>query len=333
MRTNTAVRIPDFGHTEDVAITVLVDNRADLIAGSTDTIRAFTDKPLLAEHGFAALVDLKQAGVRILWDAGFTGIALSENLARMEIEAGSIDLIALSHGHSDHTGAVSAILRAMALRTEPRDWPPDVPDEELIQYAAGRQVPIVAHSAAFREGWKKRKGGGWQGPFHPPPRAEWEALGAELLLSDGPHRLGPGCWTTGEVPRDSFERSGIPKRLYYREGGVFAPDYAVDDQSMVINLQGKGLIVLSGCAHSGIVNTVEHAREISGVERVWAVIGGYHLAQAGEEEVEQTIAEFRRFDPVLVAPAHCTGFVATRRFSLEFPEAFDLCAVGRTYLL
>jgi 7,8-dihydropterin-6-yl-methyl-4-(beta-D-ribofuranosyl)aminobenzene 5'-phosphate synthase len=324
--------IPDFGHTEDAVITILVDNRADLIAASTDTVKAFIDQPLLAEHGFAALVDLRQAGVRILWDAGMTARSLPENLTRLNIDAASINVIALSHGHSDHTGAMSSALRLMALRAEPRDWPAGTSAEELAQYAEGRRIQMVAHPAAFRERWGKKKDGGWHGPIHSPPRAEWEALGAEMVLEAGPHRLGPGCWTTGAVPRHSFESSGIPKRMYYREGNEFATDYAEDDQSIVINVRGKGLVVLSGCAHSGIVNTVNYAQEISGVERIWAVVGGFHLARAKDDEVERTIRAFGRFDPALVVPTHCTGFLPTRRFSLEFPEAFDLCAVGRSYL-
>ena len=110
-----------FGETSDVAVTILIDNRADLIVESTETVKVFTDKPLLAEHGFAALVDLRDVGVRILWDAGITSIALPENMARMEIEPGSIDVIALSHGHHDHTAALTAVIRAMALRPKPSD--------------------------------------------------------------------------------------------------------------------------------------------------------------------------------------------------------------------
>ena len=144
--------------------------------------------------------------------------------------------------------------------------------------------------------------------------------------------MGPGCWTTGAVPRRSFERSGVPERLRYRVGGAFLPDRVEDDQAIVVNVAGKGLVVLSGCAHSGIVNTINYAREISGVERVWAVLGGFHLARAGEGELARTIVEIGRLEPQLVSPAHCTGFGPICRFASEMPEAFIPGAVGTTYL-
>ena len=152
--------IAGFGETEDVAITVLIDNRADLIVESTDTVKGFTDKPLLAEHGFAALVDLRGAGLSILWDAGASSIALPENLSRMEINPRSIDAIALSHGHSDHTAALTTIIQAMDLRPEPRDWEACTGTEVLLRHAGGRRVPVVAHPAALRERWSRKENGG-----------------------------------------------------------------------------------------------------------------------------------------------------------------------------
>ena len=107
-----------FGQARYVSITVLVDNRADLMVESTETIKYFTDEPLLAEQGFAALVDLKAEGIRILWNAGITDIALMENMKRMEIDPGSIDKVAISHGHRDHTASPFEVLAAM-------DLPPD----------------------------------------------------------------------------------------------------------------------------------------------------------------------------------------------------------------
>ncbi len=321
-----------FGETSDVAITILVDNRADLIVESTETVKVFTDKPLLAEHGFAALVELQHVGVRILWDAGITSIALPENMALMEIEPQSIDVIALSHGHHDHTAALTAVIQGMALRPKARDWEPGSGEDEMVRHARGRGVAVVAHPAALRERWRRKKNGGWYGPIQPPPRLEWEAAGAELVLSEGPYKLGPGCWTTGTVPRLSFERSGIPKRLFYRDGETFVPDHTEEDQAIVINVREKGLVILSGCAHSGIVNTINHARRISGVNRVWAVLGGFHLARANQDELDRTIGEVKKLDPQLVSPTHCTGFYPICRFAAEMPDAFVPCAVGLKFL-
>ena len=107
--------IENFGETDRATVTVLVDNRADLLAESTDTVKYFTKGGLLAEHGLSMLIDLPAAGRRILWDAGLSQIALLENMQRMEIDPTTIDLIALSHGHSDHTAGMTEVLQRMNL--------------------------------------------------------------------------------------------------------------------------------------------------------------------------------------------------------------------------
>ena len=204
-----------------------------------------------------------------------------------------------------------------------------------VWISLGQRVPLVAHPAAFRERWGIRADGTRQGPGHPAPRAEWEALGAEVILSEGPYPLGPGCWTTGFVPRQSFEGSGAPSsrgyRRAYREGAAFLDDHLEDDQAIVAHVAGKGLVVLSGCAHRGIVNTVQRAREISGVERVWAILGGFHLAPASDETIARTIDAVIEIGPQMVVPSHCTGFRAIAEFARRMPEAFVLGTVGTWY--
>jgi 7,8-dihydropterin-6-yl-methyl-4-(beta-D-ribofuranosyl)aminobenzene 5'-phosphate synthase len=321
-----------FGETQNVAVMVLVDNRADLIVKSTDTVKYYTEEPLLAEHGFAALIDLKDDGVKILWDAGITQIALPENMRRMEIDPATIDKIALSHGHRDHTAAMTDVLKAITVRPKPKEWEKYPTPDEIRSWVPGRRVQLIVHPAAFRERWGKNKDGTVSGPFLPPPRDEWEAAGADIILSEGPYELGPGCWTTGLVPRRSFETSGRPSTLSYRQGDAFLHDDIDEDQAIVINVKDKGLVVVSGCAHSGIVNTVDYAREISGVNRVWAILGGFHLARADDEEIQRTIAEIKMLRPTLIAPSHCTGFGAISQFAAQMPDQFALGVVGTTYL-
>jgi 7,8-dihydropterin-6-yl-methyl-4-(beta-D-ribofuranosyl)aminobenzene 5'-phosphate synthase len=325
-------RLEGFGETRDVAVTVLVDNRADLIVKSTETVRRFRGKPLLAEHGFAALIDLKDAGIRILWDAGITTIALMENVERMEVDLSTIDKIALSHGHSDHRAAMTQVIKAAGRPAPQREWEPEVPIDEILDQIKKRRVPLVAHPAAFRERWHIDKDGKKHGPGTPAPRAEWEAAGADVILSEGPYQLGPGCWTTGTVPRHSFEKGGISGGRFYRDGETFERDRVEDDQAIVVHVADKGLVVVAGCAHSGIVNTVNHAREISGVDSVWAVLGGFHLAPASEEEIERTIDEIEKLAPTMIVPTHCSGFRAISRFAERMPDAFVQGVVGTTYL-
>ncbi len=325
-------RIENFGQTQDVSVAVLVDNRADLMLESTDTIKYFTDAPLLAEHGFAALVRLKQAHTTILWDAGITDIALMENMRRMEIDPSDIDKIAISHGHRDHTAAVFDVLAAMGLSPEYKEWPADATFEEMAAYALGHRLPLIAHPAAFHERWWFDDDGKKHGPAVGPPRAEWEAARAEVITSRGPYPLGPGCWTTGYVPRRSFEKAGLPTKMYRRQGLEFVHDHLDEDQAIVMNVQGKGLVVLSGCAHSGIVNTINRAQEISGVDRVWAIIGGFHLGRAKHDEIQRTIDAIKAFEPAVIVPSHCTGFTAIHQFAAQIPEAFAPGVVGATYL-
>ena len=110
------------------------------------------------------------------------------------------------------------------------------------------------------------------------------------------------------------------------------PDDIEDDQAIVIDIAGKGLIVLSGCAHSGIVNTIKYARQISGVEQLLAILGGFHLARTPDDEINRTIAELSNFNPALVSPSHCTGFKATAALARQMPGSFVFASVGTTYL-
>jgi len=333
-------RIGDFGETGNVAVTVLVDNRADLMVKSTETVIRFNEEPLLAEHGFAALVELMDAGKTILWDAGVTDIALPENMRRMKIDPAVIDIIALSHGHGDHTAAMTDVIKAMGRpacrgagrQPSARKWDKDATMEEIRTWVRGHPVPLIAHPAVFRERWKIQKDGSKYGPVLPPPRQAWEAAGAEIVLCEGPHELGPGCWTTGAVPRLSFEKAGRSSTRAYREGETFFRDDIEDDQAIVINVKDKGLVIVAGCAHSGIVNTVNYGREISGVDRVWAILGGLHLAPADDEEIQRTIDEIKKMGPVMVVPTHCTGFKAISQFARQMPDEFVLGAVGTKYL-
>lgn len=313
-------------------VTVLVDNKADLIVRSTERVKYFTEESLLAEHGYSVLIRLEDSEELILWDAGVSRVALLENVRRMKLDAPAIKTIALSHGHSDHYTAMTDMLAAMELLPEGKEWEPGAAQEsEIEDWLEAARVPLVVHPAAFRERWWQQDDGKLQGPFRPPPEQEWRALGADIVLSEGPYRLGPGCWTTGYIPRESFERSGRPKEMRYREGAQFLADDVEDDQAIVLNVRGKGLVVLSGCAHSGIVNTIEHARRISGEDRVYAVMGGFHLARAPEEEIEQTVAYLQELEPQMVVPSHCTGLRAIGRIAAAMPEQFVEGVVGAEY--
>lgn len=323
--------IENFGETTGVEITVLVDNRADLMVKSTDTVKRYTEEPLLAEHGFAALVRLQETGTNILWDAGITRIALLENAKTLDIDLTTVSQIALSHGHGDHFGAMTDVIATITARPTWREWARDVTEQEIRDWLESHRVSLVAHPAAFRERWGIAQDGKKYGPGIV-PRAKWVAAGANVVISEGPYELGPGCWTTGAIPRRSFEKAGTSRSRAYREGGEFIRDHLDDDQAIVVHVRGKGLVILTGCAHSGIVNTVDYAREISGVDRIWAILGGFHLANAKDDEIQRTVDEIRNLEPAMVSPSHCTGFQAISQFARQMPDEFVLGVVGTTFL-
>jgi 7,8-dihydropterin-6-yl-methyl-4-(beta-D-ribofuranosyl)aminobenzene 5'-phosphate synthase len=321
-----------FGNLDSVSITILVDNYANLIVESSDSIKYFKDKPLLAEHGFSALIHIPDSGINILWDAGISNIALMENISRLGINPKTIQKIALSHGHGDHYSAITDFLRSMELESEPKEWDEPFTSRDILNWKSEKYVPLIVHPAAFRERWWTKDDGTKVGPLPIPPRIEWESLGAKIVLSSEPYSLVSGCWTTGYVPRRSFEKSGRPTNLLYRDGDDFFHDDLDEDQAIVINIKQKGLVVLSGCAHAGIINTIKRAREISGIDQVYAVLGGFHLARSNEKEIQQTISVFKELNPKILIPCHCTGFQAMCAIAQHLPDQFHHGVVGATYM-
>ncbi len=206
-------------------------------------------------------------------------------MRRLKLDKTSLTKIALSHGHFDHYAAMTDLLIGLDLLPKDKKWDKPVNEDDIEEWLTGSRIPIIAHPAAFRERWKVNDDGTMVGPFLPPPHGEWQAAGAEIVLSEGPYQLAQGCWTTGYIPRNIFEESGRSDQLRYRKDSDFIPDDLEEDQAVVINIKGKGLVVLSGYAHSGIVNTIQYAREFSGVDTVYAVIGGFHLARSSGERL------------------------------------------------
>ena len=323
--------LAECGAVPSAEVTILVDSIAGMLARSPDGVKRFTAGPLIAEPGFSVLIDLPSENRRILWDAGASASAVLENLRRMEIDPRSIDVLALSHGHWDHVAGLSEILRAVRRSLEMKMFPTGTADEELVDYAEPKMIPVIVHPAAFRERWNFLKDGRRYGPMNPTKRAEWEALGAQITESEEPHRIAEGCWTTGYVPRESFETEGRSKQMRFRDGDRFHPDDTDEDQAIVLRIEGKGLVIVAGCAHAGIVNTVAHARKITGVDRVHAILGGFHLGRSSEEEVARTVDAIAEMEPAVIVPTHCTGFDAMRRFAERMPDAFVLGTVGTKY--
>ena len=279
---------------KDVRIDVLVDDHAN------------PEKPVLwPEHGLSLLITIGsgEEELRILFDAGASGESLLHNSRLIGADLNAIDVVVLSHGHYDHTGGLAAALEAS--RTP---------------------IPVIAHPDALCKKFALKPRLRYTGiPYR---EAELERLGGRLLYSRKPIELADGILVTGEIPRENaFE--GTPEHYVILRDGELGRDYMLDDQALVIR-GGRGLTIITGCAHAGIINTIDYARKITGIKEVHAVIGGFHLVDADEERLRNTLNRLKEADPKLIAPCHCTGETATKLIRDCFGARFMELRVGST---
>jgi 7,8-dihydropterin-6-yl-methyl-4-(beta-D-ribofuranosyl)aminobenzene 5'-phosphate synthase len=302
---------------DKVEILTLQDNYIDLTATDNNKVvkRALPlrdgqfRKSVLSEHGFSALVRTTSGNAMhtILFDTGFSEIGAAYNANALGADLSSVEAIALSHGHVDHTGGFESMAAAI-----PR-----------------KGIPVVAHPAVFRAPRYLKAKKDLNIILSSLTREQIEAAGMKLVETRTPLVLpGGDVLFLGEIPRRTDFEKGLPS-AHYREGGVEKWDPIEDDTSLVMNLRDKGLIILSGCAHSGIVNTVRYAKEITGVEAVHAVMGGFHLGgPLFEPIIGKTTEELKTFDPAYVIPTHCTGRKAMAHMEKEMPDRFLLNMSG-----
>jgi 7,8-dihydropterin-6-yl-methyl-4-(beta-D-ribofuranosyl)aminobenzene 5'-phosphate synthase len=269
---------------------------------------------LRAEHGFSALIEVYRAGRqrRVLFDAGITPDGLIGNLDRMGISPESFEAVVLSHGHFDHVMGLDGLARRLG-RTN---------------------MPVLLHP----DFWTRRRivtpgGGAWELPM--PSRSGIEDAGFAIIEDRQPSFLLDGVLlVTGEVDRTTDFETGMPIHQAWRNGD-WEPDPLIhDDQAVVLHVRDKGLVVLTGCGHSGIVNIVRHAKALTGIDQVYAVVGGFHLTGGiFERIIPQTVRALAAENPSVVVPAHCTGWRAQHRLAATLPDAFVPNAVGTSFVL
>jgi len=311
---------------DKIEIVTVVDNYADLLLPDTEIVtRAVVFRPplmteplkmasdtLLAEHGLCMLITVYWGQDRhtILFDTGYSQVAVLHNMALLKVDPSAIETIVLSHSHMDHTGGLFPILEKI-----------------------GKRIPLVAHPDIFLYPRYLSLETGEKLLF-PELKKEELKQKAELVESKGPVCIADEmALVTGEVERTTAFETGLPNALVER-GGKTEKDITTDDQAILVNLKGKGLVVIAGCSHAGIINTIRYGQKITNVSKTYAVIGGFHLAGAFFEKIiEDTIGEMKKISPEILVPMHCTGWKAIRRFSEEFPSSFVLNSVGAKFLL
>lgn len=255
----------------------------------------------LGEHGFAALIEPSQ-GTPLLFDTG-QGLTLLHNARRMNRDLTKVHNVVISHGHYDHAGGLLPLL------TE-----------------CGR-TQIHAHPAVFTPRFRLKDTGECYPIGMPHSRDQLETAGASFTLTKEFREIAPGMFLTGEVPRATAFETG-DQGLYCDCTGQDL-DTTPDDQSLMLKTE-RGLVVILGCCHAGLVNTLEHIAYLSGRRDIYAVIGGTHLGFCGQVQLERTISALKEWGVQKVAASHCTGFAASARLSREMPKEFQVALVGYT---
>jgi 7,8-dihydropterin-6-yl-methyl-4-(beta-D-ribofuranosyl)aminobenzene 5'-phosphate synthase len=273
--------------------------------------------PPQAENGISLLVKVwrGRSSATVLFDVGLTGSVLAHNFRALDEDPALIDHVVISHGHPDHYGGIHELLGMV-----------------------DRQVPVATHPHAFLPRYAVM-GDGRVAPFYNMAFNEGtlDDEGGRLVLSREPLELGWGLRTTGQIPREvPFEgprpapSPGAPGLYQVDADGGFVTDEVWDEQGLVIDVAGEGLVVLTGCAHAGAVNTIHRAREICGDKPIRAVLGGFHLGfpTTPAENVELTKDAMIDLDVKLIMPMHCSGLRAHAAFSQAAPERYVQPSVG-----
>jgi 7,8-dihydropterin-6-yl-methyl-4-(beta-D-ribofuranosyl)aminobenzene 5'-phosphate synthase len=312
-----------------VEIISLVDNSVDFLSTNTkeqvkpfrqwtrdrygqDWFRTRRQLPL-AEHGFSMLIRVftEEKTSSVLFDAGNSPRGAVRNARSMGLNLSEVDLVVLSHGHYDHIGGLAAALK-------------------VINKA---DLPIIVHEDMFRVRGTVNADGTMRKYSKVLTEAQLKSF--RIVKTRQPFLVADGAvCVAGEIPRKTSFETGYTQHKAFTNGAWQPDPWIRDDRAIIINVKGKGLVVVSGCAHAGIINTVQYAQQITGITSVYAVIGGFHLAgKEYEKRIQPTVEELKRMKPKLIAPSQCTGWRAMYAFAEAFPEAFAWGSVGNLYRL
>jgi 7,8-dihydropterin-6-yl-methyl-4-(beta-D-ribofuranosyl)aminobenzene 5'-phosphate synthase len=306
-----------------VEVTTIIDNYTDTTLAMSEPPSEMIKRPLLAkegkipaegllaEHGLCLLVKVFKGDQchSVLLDSGWSKIGVPHNMKMLGVDVSEIEAVVISHGHMDHCGALPEILESISPGSASVIVHPDAFLSRIISLQGGAtiEMPTMKESSIKK-------------------------AGIEVVKTKTPHSLVSGLvFSLGEVERTTDFEKGIPGHLIKRKD-EFEPDSIMDDQGLVINLKGKGLVIITGCAHSGIINTIRYAKKITRVDTIYAVMGGFHLT--GSQFMlltDRTVEELKKVKPSIIIPMHCTCWVAMNWIERELPDQFMLNSVGTTF--
>lgn len=303
---------------DGVEVTVVMDNAIDILAAPTETARRppwrwdwSEGDQLRAEHGYSLSVSIHQNGSteKILYDAGLSRDGTVHNLDVLGMNPAEYRAVVLSHGHADHHGGLEGLFgrtrSSMPLVIHPDAW-----RERKVVFPTGEEIrmPPPSHNDLDREGWQVV-----------------EERGPSMLLNDS-------VLVTGQIDRTTDFEKGFPLQHAETDGGWEPDTWIWDDQAIAVHVRGKGLVVLSSCSHSGVINVLHHVRRITGVQHVHGFIGGLHLTGGLFESImPQTIDELVAISPDLIVPGHCTGWKAIHQVGRALPDAYTASNIGTTF--
>lgn len=323
----------DLEPVDSVTITTIMDNVSDIFMPDRGPAKRFGPYNLgdrlrssgtmeagdifdvpVAEHGFSALVEITKGDRRhrVLFDTGISPDGVVENMALLGIDPSTIEAIVCSHGHFDHTTGLDGLIRTLG-RTE---------------------MPVLIHPHF----WRRRRlllSGREPQEIPTTSRRALEDAGFDILEDRHPSFLFErSVLVTGEVARTTGYEAGFPGQQAWVDGSWEADPLVLDDQALIIDVKHKGLVVMTGCGHAGVVNICRYARRLARERPLYSVLGGFHLnGPHFEPLIPQVCADLGAMHPQVVVPAHCTGWRAQHALAAHFGDAFVPNSVGTRYEL